>query len=124
MSPRRKSMIAVIVLPVVLLLSLVSVGVANARTTHPDSAKTSIDIPTITIRAFAYTVPTTVQHGVLIKVVNQDGVPHTVTSNIAGKFHVRVPAHSSRNFRAPGTPGNYGFHCNLHAGMKAVLRVR
>jgi plastocyanin len=100
----------------------VTVGVANARTSHSD-AKTSIAVATITIHSFSYSVPAGVRHGAQVKVVNNDGVAHTVTSNAAGKFNVRVPAHSSRFFTAPKIAKNYGFHCTLHPSMKAVLHV-
>jgi len=121
---RRKTLIALFVLPVVLLLSVLSVSVATARTAHHDAAKSAIATPTITIQAFSYTVPASVRHGALINVVNKDGVAHTVTSNRAGKFNVSVPAHSTRSFHAPGTPMKYGFHCTFHGGMAGVLKVR
>lgn len=124
MSTRRQSLIAVIVLPLALLLSLVMVGVANARSAHPEQSRTAITSPTITIRSFTYSVPTSVLHGVLVKVVNRDGVTHTVTSNRAGKFSVRIPPNSSRSFRAPSTPMKYGFHCNIHPSMMGILKVR
>jgi len=124
MSTRRSSLIAVIVLPIVLLLSLVSIGVANARTSQPAHASAAIATPTIYIHSFSFSVPTSVLHGVLVRVVNNDSVTHTVTSNKVGKFSVRVPGNSTRSFRAPSVPGQYGFHCNIHPSMKAVLKVR
>jgi plastocyanin len=124
MSNRRTTVIAVLVLPIVLMLSFATLSVANAGSSRVEHAPASIDGGTITIRAFAYTVPTSVLHRTLVKVVNKDGVAHTVTSNIAGKFSVRVPAHSSRSFRAPAAPGRYGFHCAIHPSMKATLKVR
>jgi plastocyanin len=119
---RRKTLIALFVVPVVLLLSVISVSVATAGTTH--QAKAQIATPTITIQAFSYKVPASVLHGALVKVVNKDSVAHTVTSNRAGKFNVSVPAHSSRSFHAPGTPMKYGFHCTIHPQMTGVLKVR
>jgi plastocyanin len=124
MSTRRSSLIAVLVLPIVLLLSFVTVGIANARTTHADHVGPAIDRPTITIHSFSYSVPASVQHGVLVNVVNKDSVHHTVTSNKAGAFSVAIPAHSTRSFRAPSTPQKYGFHCNFHSSMSGVLKVR
>jgi plastocyanin len=124
MSNRRSSLLAVLVLPLVVLLSLVTVSVANARTSPSEHSRTAIATPTITIHSFAYTVPASVLHGHLVKVVNKDAVAHTVTSNRAGKFNVFVPAHSSRSFRAPATPMKYGFTCTIHPSMKGILKVR
>lgn len=120
---RSKSLLALIVLPVALLLAFVSVGVANARMSHDTGHSNAITIPTITISNFSFKVPATVLHGAKIKVVNNDNVLHTVTSNVAGKFNVSVPAHQVRYFRAP-VKGTYGFHCNPHPSMKGTLHVR
>jgi plastocyanin len=123
MSNRRTNLIAVLVLPIVLLLSFVTLSVANAGS-RDDHGRTAITNGTITIRAFAYTVPAGgVTHGTIVKVVNKDSVAHTVTSNIAGRFNVSVPAHTTKQFRAPRAPGRYGFHCTFHAGMKSTLKV-
>jgi plastocyanin len=124
MSTRHKSLIAVIVLPLVVSLSFLAANVASARTTHPEHSRTAIATATITIHSFAFTVPKSVLHGALVKVVNKDAVAHTVTSNRAGKFNVSVPAHSSKSFRAPSTPMKYGFFCAIHPSMKGVLKVR
>jgi plastocyanin len=124
MSSHRKSLIAALVLPLMLLVSVVSVGVANAHTSRPEHAKAGIATPTITIHSFTFSVPTSVLHGVLVKVVNNDSVTHTVTSNRAGKFNIRVPGNTSRSFRAPSVPMKYGFHCNIHPTMTAILKVR
>jgi plastocyanin len=124
MSTRRPSLITVLVLPLVLVLSLVSIGVASARSTPAAQPQTAIATPTITIHSFSYSVPRSVRHGVLVKVVNEDGVAHTVTSNRAGKFDITIAAHSSKSFRAPRTPMKYGFHCSFHPSMAGVLKVR
>ena len=123
MSRRRTSLIAVIAVPFVLLLSLVSIGVANARTSHTKHPQAVIATATITIHNFSFTVPTSVRHGALVNVVNQDLATHTVTSNVAGKFNVKVPGHTTRSFRAPAVPKRYGFHCSFHP-MTGVLKVR
>ncbi|MEJ7629899.1 MAG: hypothetical protein WKF54_09945 [Nocardioidaceae bacterium] len=121
----RKSLVALLVVPLIVLVSLVTVGVANARQlSQPDSARTELTTPTITIRSFSYVVPTSVLHGARIKVANNDSVTHTVTSNRAGKFNVSVPEHSIRYFRAPRTPMRYGFHCTFHSSMMGILKVR
>lgn len=123
MSTRRQSLIAVIVLPLALLLSLVMVGVANARSAHPEQSRIAT-ARTITIHSFTFSVPAGVPHGVLVKVVNRDSVTHTVTSNRAGKFNITIAGNSTKSFRAPAKPMKYGFHCNIHPTMTAVLKVR
>lgn len=122
MLSRRRSIIALIVLPVVLLLSVVSLSVANATRQAHHNPSHHLATPTITIQAFTYKTPASVRHGATIKVINKDSVRHTVTSNTAGKFNVAVPAHSSRTFKAP-VKGTYGFHCTLHPSMKGTLHV-
>ena len=119
---RSRSLLALVVLPVAMLLALVSVGVASARTSSHPSQRDAIAIPTITISGFKYRVPASVLHGAKIKVINNDSTAHTVTSNTAGKFNVNVPAKSTRYFKAP-VKGTYGFHCVYHSGMKGTLHV-
>ncbi|MDX6308164.1 MAG: hypothetical protein QOI06_1210 [Nocardioidaceae bacterium] len=121
MSTRRKSLLAFLVVPIFMLVSLAAVGVANARQSHQAAP---LRTPTITISMFTFNTPLRVRHGVNVRVVNRDAVTHTVTSNKAGKFNVVVPARSTAFFRAPSTAGRYGFHCNIHPQMTGILRVR
>lgn len=120
----RRSIAALVIVPLALLVSLVSVGVASARQA-PSAAPSqhAVAVPTITIKSFGYHVPATVLHGALIKVINQDAVAHTVTSNTKGKFAVTIPAHASRTFHAPAVKGTYAFHCVYHSDMHGVLHV-
>jgi len=123
MSVRRKSLLTLFVVPLVIVLSLVGLGVANAaRSGHP-AVQPKLTVPTITISSFTFHSPASVRHGALIKVINKDGVGHTVTSDTRGKFNVSVPAHSSRTFHAPGSKGTYRFHCTPHPTMHGVLHV-
>ena len=121
MSARRKSLLALIVVPLVVLVSLAAVGVANARQSHQAAAP--LRTPTITISMFTFNTPLRVHHGVNVRVVNKDAVTHTVTSNKTGTFNVVVPARSTAFFRAPSTAGKYGFHCNIHPQMTSILHV-
>jgi plastocyanin len=126
MSTRRKTLVAAIMVPVAVLLSFFAVNAATAGTSHAQAAHqahSQIATPTITISMFAFHTPATVLHGALIHVVNKDSVAHTVTSNVAGKFNVSVPAHSTRSFHAPATKGTYGFKCTIHPSMKGTLHV-
>ena len=79
--------------------------------------------PVIRIADYTFHAPVSLKKGATVTVRNTDGTTHTVTSN-AGLFGVRVPAHSTRTFRAPGRVGNFSFHCNFHANMHGTLRVR
>lgn len=71
---RSKLLIALVVLPVAVLLALLSVGVASARSPHDPAQGYQPAIATITISGFTYQVPASVLHGARVKVVNQDGV--------------------------------------------------
>ncbi len=125
MSARRKSLLTLAVVPVVVLLSLVSLGVANAaRSTHPAAHHTAIATPTITISMFAFRTPASVKPGTKVKIVNKDAVPHTVTSDKAGTFNVSVPGNSTAFIKAPKKIANYKFHCTIHSTMHGVLHVK
>ena len=118
MSVRRKSFLTFLVVPLIVVLSLVGLGVANAaRSDH--SVKPKLDTPTITISSFTFHVPAGVRHGTIVKVVNKDAVLHTVTSNTAGKFNVQVCTNISCMLR-----GAYDvferFHEELGIGHKGV----
>jgi plastocyanin len=123
-SARRKTFLAFLVAPLMVALSLVGVSVANAaRSDSATHAHQNIAVPTITISSFIYHTPASVKKGALIKVINKDSAPHTVTSDVKGKFNVSVPAHSSRTFHAPATAGSFKFHCTVHPTMHGLLKV-
>jgi plastocyanin len=123
MSARRKSLLALLVVPIVLMLSLVAVGVANATRSPAADHHQALATPTITISMFAFSTPTRARAGATVKVVNKDAVAHTVTSDTAGLFDVSVPAKSTVKFHAPATPGKYKYHCTIHSTMHGVLKV-
>jgi plastocyanin len=123
MSTRRKTVLAIVMVPVVLLLTLASVSLASAHpagtATHPTAKK-----PKITISAFAFTVPKSVKPGAKIVVINKDAVLHSVTANDGTSFGVDVPANGRASFKAPKTSGTYDFHCRIHLSMKGSLVVK
>jgi plastocyanin len=124
LSARRKSLLTFLVVPLVLVLSLVGIGVADAvHSGSATKARHDLAVPTITISAFTFHSPASVKKGVQVKVINKDAVGHTVTSDIAGRFNVKVPAHSTRFFKAPVVAGSYKYHCTPHPSMHGVLRV-
>jgi len=126
MSTRRKTVLAILLVPMAVLLTLTSVSLASARPAGT-LASHSIDAhkkPRIKILSFTFTVPAHVRAGAKIKVVNQDGFLHSVTSDDGTSFTVDVPGSSAVVFTAPSTPGKYPFHCRIHPTMKGTLVVR
>jgi plastocyanin len=66
-----------------------------------------------------------VSPGEVVKVVNHDGVTHTLTSTSRdGHFDSGdIPPGGSATFTAPRKPGRYAYDCTLHIFMKGVLTV-
>jgi plastocyanin len=123
MSARRKTLLAILMVPMAVLLTLGSVSIASA---HPAGhlAANQIDrTPKIVISMFAFTVPRHVAPGALVKVVNKDAADHTVTADDLS-FDVAVPGNSTVTFNAPANPGKYIFHCRIHHSMKSKLVVK
>ena len=78
---------------------------------------------TITIKSYDFGQPLMVKPGQMIKVVNEDSVPHTVTADAGGGFNARVSGSGNGSFTAPATPGTYAFHCSIHPDMHGSLVV-
>jgi plastocyanin len=102
----------------------------SAATSGPASTASAGDTSSpvvavvITVKDFAYQVPTTVAAGATVMVVNQDRVAHTVTADTnAGLFDVNIDAGGSASFTAPTQPGTYSFHCVYHGNMHGTLVV-
>ncbi len=85
----------------------------------------SVEKADINIQNFAF-FPDTVSlsAGQIVTVVNNDSVPHSVTSDDGKSFDTGLidPGRSS-SFMAPVT-GTYGFHCSPHPNMKARLTTK
>lgn len=79
--------------------------------------------PRITISALSFGAPMTVPLGTRVVVINEDDVPHTVTSMAKGKFDVRVEAHGWATFTAPSEAGKYAYYCIYHPAMLGTLIV-
>lgn len=80
--------------------------------------------PKIVISSFTFTVPGHVRAGAKVRIVNNDKVEHTVTSDDGTSFDVDVPGKSTTSFLAPATAGSYDFHCNFHLSMHGTLVVK
>jgi plastocyanin len=104
--------------------SLTLGSAAIAQSMGPNTAARATG-PRIVIKNFQYTGTFRVHPGQRVTVINRDFTAHTLTSNAAGKFNTRrIPANGGRRtFTAPKRLGRYGFHCNIHAFMRATLRV-
>lgn len=111
-----------------LALSGYTVAAGQAATPHQPSARHAGGFsdpatgPVIAISNYTFHAPASVGRGATVTVRNRDDTTHTVTSN-SGLFGMRVPANSSRTFKAPGKVGDYHFHCKIHS-MHGTLRVR
>ena len=124
----RKSVIASAALAVA-LTGAGAVGVAvNAQTTSHPSGLHSQHITagkTITISTLTFSPgKLKVNAGQKIKIVNQDAVAHTVTSDDGTSFDVAVPAKTTVTFNAPATAGKYKYHCSIHTTMHGLLIVK
>jgi plastocyanin len=66
----------------------------------------------------------TINMGQTIQWTNNDGVPHTVTSNTSAWPQVDMAA-GGTGVLTLDTPGIYGYHCSLHSssGMWGVITV-
>ncbi|WP_182347029.1 cupredoxin domain-containing protein [Tomitella gaofuii] len=84
----------------------------------------SVSSTTITIADFAYGTPVTVVPGGTVTVINNDDVPHTVTSDGPGVFDVNIGPGDTVTFAAPTESGSYDFHCSYHPNMHGSLVVQ
>lgn len=102
---------------------------ATAAGTTNSSATAATDGPaaaagaTITIESMAFGEPLTVAPGAEVRIVNNDSVEHSVTSETAGAFDVEVDGQQKGTLTAPSAPGQYQFHCKYHPTMKGTLIV-
>lgn len=59
-----------------------------------------------------------------VSVSNRDSAPHTVTADDGAFDAGEVSGGSTGSFTAPGQPGTYQFHCEIHPDMSGTLTVR
>jgi plastocyanin len=97
-----------------------------SSSSSPGSTPTagSTSTATMSIKNFAYQLPSSVAPGTKITITNVDSSNHTVTSDTGNTFNVMVPGGGSGTLAAPMTPGRYPFHCSYHANMHGVLVVK
>ena len=79
---------------------------------------------TIVIKNFAFNPShVTVKPGEAIKVVNKDGVTHTLTS-LTKKFNTGdINPGQTKAFTAPKKAGHYPYQCEIHQFMTGTITV-
>ncbi len=97
-------------------------GVAAMGST-PAQASTRVTV--VTISNFMFTpMHVTVMPGALVRVVNRDTVPYTLSA-LDHRFSTgMIGCGKSRTFRAPKIAGNYRFDCSVHPFMTGTITVR
>lgn len=91
-------------------------------TTSTTSTPESTAGATITIASFSFGSPMTVTVGEEVRVVNQDGVPHTWTST-DGLFDSGSLSGGQEFIHTFGEAGEYDFFCGVHPEMTGSITV-
>ena len=76
----------------------------------------------VTAKDFEFT-GATVAGGAEVTFENQDDTPHTMTADDGAFDTGNVAGGSSEAVTAPGEPGEYAFHCEIHTSMTGTLTV-
>lgn len=76
---------------------------------------------TLEVDSIAYSDVTAPAGGTL-EIDNTSGVNHTFTAD-DGSFDVAYDAGETVDVDVPSEPGDYPFHCEIHASMMATLTV-
>ena len=77
----------------------------------------------IAIADFDFGAPRTVSAGAVVQVTNADAAAHTVTAEDGAFDTGSVDGGTAASFTAPGVPGSYEFHCDIHPEMTSSLVV-
>jgi plastocyanin len=85
----------------------------------PSGSATKVNIKDSSFQPSTLTVPA----GAIVEWHNQDGVQHTVTSDIKGLFDSGVLNPGKKFDFTFNTPGSYGYYCSIHPGMKGTITV-
>ena len=96
-----------------------SSGAAGGATASEAPAAAAV----ITIKDFAFHVPSGLHPGDRVMIRNEDGQAHTVTSRDKGAFDVKVDGGSTAMLTVPDKAGSYDFYCIYHSDMEATLKV-
>jgi plastocyanin len=99
--------------------ALVAVGALFLADDSPPEAEPE-EVAAITIEDFAFN-RLTVAPGVTVEVINDDGVPHTVTGD--GFDSGTIAGGERGSFVAPSVAGSYAYICGVHPAMRGELVV-
>lgn len=94
-------------------------GVKLNQVDDPSGSATTINIKDSLFQPSTLTVPV----GTKVEWHNQDGVQHSVTSDIKGLFDSGVLNPGKKFDFTFKTPGSYGYHCSIHPGMQGTITV-
>lgn len=85
----------------------------------PSSSANTVNIRGQSFQPATLNVPA----GTTVTWINQDGMQHTVTSDIQGLFDSGAIAPGKKFSSTFPAPGNYHYHCDIHPGMKGIIVV-
>jgi plastocyanin len=94
---------------------------SDGGSTDQTSAGAGAADATLEVDSIAYSDVTAPAGGTL-EIDNASGVAHTFTAD-DGSFDVSYGADETVDVDMPTEPGDYPFHCNIHASMTATLTV-
>ena len=86
----------------------------------PSGSATTINIKDNSFKPSSLEVPV----GTKVEWHNQDGVQHSVTSDIQGLFDSGVLNPGKKFDFTFNTLGSYGYHCSIHPGMQGTITVK
>ncbi len=85
----------------------------------PSGSVTEVNIKDNSFKPSTLSVPV----GATVEWHNQDGVQHTVTSDIQGQFDSGVLMPGKKFDNKFNSPGSYGYHCSIHPSMQGTITV-
>jgi plastocyanin len=94
-------------------------GVKLNQVDDPSGSATTINIKDNSFKPSSLEVPV----GTKVEWHNQDGMQHSVTSDIQGLFDSGVLNPGKKFDFTFNTPGSYRYHCIIHPGMQGTITV-
>jgi plastocyanin len=94
-------------------------GVQLDQVGNPSNFVTTVNIKDNSFSPSILSVPV----GATVEWHNQDGVQHTVTSDIQGQFDSSVLMPGKKFDNIFTIAGTYGYHCSIHPGMQGTITV-
>jgi plastocyanin len=94
--------------------------VKHSQVDDPSGSLAMVNIKDNSFKPSTLTVPL----GATVEWHNQDGVQHSVTSDIQDLFDSGVLNPGKKFTFKFETPGSYGYHCSIHPGMKGTIIVK